>query len=251
MRQFGRVVAVSGACLVCAWLGKAQAPPGPLTPPPSEVSSTEAPPPAPLRKPEVRPRTNILGDWQFNKNESDDAREKLKHSREADNTNRGAGGGYGGPRMGGGWPGGPGGPMGGGPYGGGPNYPQGGSSSDYDRLGDLVNPPREVRLSQKYDKDPEVVLADDREHKRAFFTDGRKVEKSKDPAYEEIAAHWDGNKLVTDEKASHGGKMSRTFEVSPDGKQLWETVHITDNKGNHPVTVRYVYDAVDRATLVR
>src|SRR3974390_2435728 len=44
--------------------------------------------------------------------------------------------------------------------------------------------------------------------------------------------------------------MSRTFEVSPDGKQLWETVRITDNKGNHPVTVRYAYDAVDKAQMI-
>ena len=250
MRQFGRAVVASGACLVCAWAAKAQAPPGPLAPPPSEVSSTNAPaPPAIPKKPEVRPRPNILGDWQFNKDESDDARQKLKNSREADNSNRGSNnGGYGGPRMGGGWPGGP---MGGGPYGGG-GYPRSsGGSDDYDRLGDLVNPPHELRLSQKYDKDPEVQMVDDREHKRAIFTDGRKLEKSKDPAYEEIAAHWDGNKLVTDEKASHNGKMSRTYEVSPDGKQLWETVHITDSKGNHPVTVRYVYDAVDKAQLIR
>ena len=150
--------------------------------------------------------------------------------------------------MGGGWPGGP---MGGGPYGGG-GYPQSrGSSDEYDRLGDLVNPPHELRLTQKYDNDPEVAMIDDREHKRAFFTDGRKLEKSKDPAYEEIAAHWDGNKLVTEEKAAHNGKMSRTFEVSPDGKQLWETVHITDGKGNHPVTVRYTYDAVEKAQMIR
>jgi len=228
MRQFGRAVVVSGACLVCAWAAKAQAPPGPLAAPPSEVSSTNAPaPPAIPKKPEARPRPNILGDWQFNKDDSDDARQKLKNSREADNSNRGSNnGGYGGPRMGGG-------------------------SDDYDRLGDLVNPPHELRLSQKYDKDPEVQMIDDREHKRAFFTDGRKLEKSKDPAYEEIAAHWDGSKLVTDEKASHNGKMSRMFEVSPDGKQLWETVHITDSKGNHPVTVRYVYDAVDKTQLIR
>lgn len=251
MRQFGRVVVVSATWFVCAWLTRAQAPPGPLAaPPPSEMSSTNAPPPPALpRKPDVRPRANILGDWRFNKDDSDDARQKLKNSREADNTNRGGNnGGNGGPRMGGGWPGGP---MGGGPYGGGYPPPSSASSSDYDRLGDLVNPPHELRLTQKYDKDPQVAMVDEREHKRAFFTDGRKLEKSKDPSYEEIAARWDGSRLVTDEKASHNGKMTRTFEVSPDGKQLWETVHITDSKGSHPVTVRYVYDAVDKAQFIR
>src|SRR5262249_62085498 len=112
MRQFGRAVVVSGACLVCTWAAKAQAPPGPLAAPPSEVSSTNAPaPPAIPKKPEARPRPNILGDWQFNKDDSDDARQRLKNSREADNSNRGSNnggygggpGGGGGGRGGGGW----------------------------------------------------------------------------------------------------------------------------------------------------
>jgi len=241
MKPFGKILVLSGACLAGAWLAKAQAPPGPLAPPPGQPSVVDTSPPA-LKKPEAKPRTNILGAWKFNKDDSDDARQKLKQSREADNTHRG---GMGGPRMGGGWPGGG---MGGGPYGGrGGGPPQGGSDS-YDRLGDLVNPPREVKLSQKFDKDPEVDMSDDREHRRAFFTDGRKLEKPKDSSYEQIAAHWDGNRLVTDEKGAHGGKMSRTFEVSPDGRQLWETIHLADSRGNHPVTVRYVYDATDAET---
>jgi len=49
---------------------------------------------------------------------------------------------------------------------------------------------------------------------------------------------------VTDEKGAHNGKISRTFELSPDGKQLIETVHVADSKGNHPVSVEYVYDAI-------
>lgn len=235
MKRFGKMLILSGACLAGAWLAKAQAPPGPLAPPPGQPSVVDVPTPAP-KKPEAKPRTNILGAWKFNKDDSDDAREKLKQSRQTDNTNRG---GMGGPRMGGPWPG------GGGPYGGRGGAPPMGGSDSYDRLGDLVNPPRAVKLSQKFEKDPEVDLNDDREHRRAFFTDGRKLEKSKDSSYEQIAAHWDGNRLVTDEKGAHGGKLSRTFEVSSDGRQLWETIHLADSKGNHPVTVRYVYDATD------
>jgi hypothetical protein len=242
MKQFSKLLVLSGAWLLGSGIVCAQAPPGPLTPPPEGATSASAPPPAP-KKPEVQPRKNILGAWKFNKDESDDGRAKLQQAREAENTNRGNGGYGGGPRMGGGWPGGP---MGGGGYGG-RRYPQGGGDQS-DSVGDIVNPPREIKLSQNFDKDPEVLLSDDREHRTAFFTDGRKLQKEKDSSYQEIAAHWDDKNLVTDEKGSHGGKLSRTYELSSDGKQLIETVHLSDKNGNHPVSVRYVYDAVDETT---
>lgn len=241
MKPSNKLLISSGAWLLSAAFVGAQAPPGPLTPPLADPAATaSAPAPAPAKKPEVQPRKSILGRWAFNKDESDDGRAKLRQTREAENTNRGNGGyGGGGPRMGGPWPGGP---MGGPGYGG-QRPPQGGDESD--RMGDVVNPPHEIKLSQNFDKDPEVLMSDDREHRTAFFTDGRKLEKEKDPSYKEIAARWDGSKLVTDEKASHNGKLSRTFELSSDGKQLIETVHLTDSKGNHPVNVQYVYDAIE------
>jgi len=94
----------------------------------------------------------------------------------------------------------------------------------------------------------EVDLMDDRDRKRAFMTDGRKLQKSKDDHYQEIAAKWDGNRLVTEEKSPRGGKMSRTFELSPDGRQLYENLHIASSERNHrPLDVHYVYDILDQA----
>jgi len=239
MSRFGKVVILSGVCVFGTRLALAQAPPGPLTPPPTQATSAQ-PAPAPPRKPEVPPRKDIMGAWRFNKDESDDPREKLRQS--SDSGNRG-GGGYGGPRVG--WPGG-GGPMGGGGYGGHRSSSQDDESS---RLGDLVNPARELQLIRRSPNDPEVEMIDDRERRRIFYTDGRKIEKQKDPGMQEIAAHWEENKLVTDEPGPHKGKISRTLEVSSDGKQLLETVRATDSKGSHPLTVQYVYDAVDPSTL--
>jgi len=92
-------------------------------------------------------------------------------------------------------------------------------------------------------------MYDDRSHRHIFYTDGRKIEKQKDPGLEEISARWDGNRLVTDEKAPKNGKMTRTFELSADGRQLMETVRVTDSKGNHPITVNYVYDAIEKSDL--
>jgi hypothetical protein len=234
MKLTNKIAMLSGVCWIASGLLCAQAPPGPLTPPPRDPNAAAAPP-AP-KPPEVKPRKDIMGVWRFNKEESDDGRAKLQQSKQADNTNRGnGGGGYGGPRIGGPWPG-----MGGGGYGG----PRGGGEIS-DTMDDFVNPPREMKFSEKFDNDPEVILSDDREHRTSFFTDGRKLEKDKTPDSKQVSAHWDDKKLVTDEKGAHNGKVSRTFELSQDGKQLIETVHVADSKGNHPVNVQYVYDATE------
>ncbi|HUN61470.1 MAG TPA: hypothetical protein VMU53_05760 [Candidatus Sulfotelmatobacter sp.] len=234
MKHVNKLLLLGSAWLLVGGLLGAQAPPGPMTTPPPDPNAP-APPPPP-KKVEVQPRKSIMGYWVFNKDESDDGRAKLNQSRQTDNSNRGNGnGGYGGPRVYGPWPG------GGGGYGG--PRPQGDTS---DTMGDFVNPPREIKFSQQLENDPEVLLADDRDHRTQFFTDGRKLEKQKDSDDKQVAARWDDKKLVTDEKGAHGGKVSRTFELSPDGKQLIETVHVTDSKGNHPVNVQYVYDAVDQ-----
>jgi hypothetical protein len=104
---------------------------------------------------------------------------------------------------------------------------------------DLFTPWRFLKLSMT---GAEVDLVDDRDRKRAFMTDGRKLQKSKDDSYQEIAAKWDGNRLATEEKDPRGNKMSRTFELSSDGLQLYETLHMTTGRSNTPRVIRYVYD---------
>jgi hypothetical protein len=91
-------------------------------------------------------------------------------------------------------------------------------------------------------KNPEVDVTDDHYRKMAFFTDGRQLQKPKDDSYQEIAAHWDGSQLVSDEKTPQGAKMSRTFELSQDGRQFYETLHIDRGKSKGLLVVRYVYD---------
>ena len=104
---------------------------------------------------------------------------------------------------------------------------------------ELFTPARAITLSMT---GAEVDLVDDRDRKRAFMTDGRKLKKSKDENYQEIAAKFDGKRLVTDEKDPRGGKMSRTFELSSDGRELYETLHMTTGRNNTPLDIRYVYD---------
>ena len=221
------VVALSMGLLAAPGMSRAQAPPGPLAPTqPSDSRGTRAGAPAAPARPPVQPRTSIFGAWKLNPDESDNPR-KRQESR---------GGGGGNRRMGGGYPGGGGG-YGGRRMGGG----QGMSDEDRQRMQELMNPANMLTLAEAK-KDVEVDSFDEQQRKRAFFTDGRKLQKSKDANYQEIAAHWDGTRLVTDEKDPRGGKMSRMYELSYDGTQLYETLHMTVGRNNTPLVVRFVYD---------
>jgi hypothetical protein len=222
---------VLGSFLMLTSCGEAsvQAPAGPVTAPPRgtvpAAKAQEAPPLPP-------PRQSILGGWKANRDESDDLRNRPPDSRDA-----GAGG-YGGRRPGG-WPG-------GGGYGG-RRGGMGGGENDQERqkMHELLSPPTTMRFSMT---GAEVDLIDDRDRKRAFMTDGRKLQKPKNDNYQEIAAKWDGSRLVTDEKSPGGGKMSRTFELSPDGRQLYENLHIENSRRNgRTMDVHYVYDILAEA----
>lgn len=215
---------ITGALFVFSQSVQAQAPAGPVAaPPPGTVAAAKTPEPVPLPP----PRQSILGAWKLNRDESDDPRKRMEESRES---NRGR---YG-SRRSGGWPG-------GGGYGGRRGGMGGGESDeDRERMHELLRPARTMTFSMT---GAEVDLQDDGDRKRAFMTDGRKLKKSKDDNYQEIAAKWDGSRLVTDEKSPRGGKMSRSFELSPDGRQLFENLHIeSSGRSSRSLDLHYVYD---------
>ncbi|HUE44388.1 MAG TPA: hypothetical protein VMP12_12510 [Candidatus Sulfotelmatobacter sp.] len=211
----------------------AQAPPGPLTGAPSQdTPAPAARPQAP--KPAIQPRTSIFGEWQLNRDDSDDPQKKMQEAR-SDRGNGGYGGS--GPRVGF-----PGGGIGGGGLGGHRNGQQGESDEERQKMQELVNPGNKLTIAEAT-KNVEIDVLDDQQRKLALFTDGRKIQKSKDANNQEIAAHWDGKQLATDEKSPRGNKMSRTYELSYDGTQLYETLHMTTGRSNTPLLIRYVYDA--------
>jgi hypothetical protein len=230
------LIVFSGLSLVLPSANYAQAPAGPLPaapPQPAPPSASSAAPSSATRPqeqaPKQKPRTVILGAWELNRDESDDPRKKTQQAR---SSNAGSGGGYGGRRggIGGGYPGGPRGGYGG----------RGGESDEErQKIQQLFTPANAITLSMT---GAEVDLMDDQNRKRAFVTDGRKLQKSKDANYQEIAAKWEGHRLVTEEKDPRGNKMSRTFELSSDGMQLYETLHMTVGRNNTPLVIRYVYD---------
>jgi hypothetical protein len=219
-------IVFSGFGLVFSGALYAQAPAGPLPAAAPQPTPPSAAKPQ-QQTPQQKPRTVILGAWKLNRDESDDPRKKMQDSRGSN-----GGGDYGGRRggMGGGYPG--------GRHGG---YGGSGGESDQERqkMQELFTPAKAITLSMT---GAEVDLMDDQNRKRAFMTDGRKLQKSKDPNYQEIAAKWEGNRLTTEEKDPRGNKMSRTFELSYDGMQLYETLHMTTGRNNTPLVIRYVYE---------
>ena len=147
-----------------------------------------------------------------------------------------------------GWPG-------GGGYGGnrGNRPPQGDpGASEKEKMQELVDPTIRLSVEQKEPKAPEIVFTGDQSRKIILYTDGRTLDKAKDKKEqqqgpEELLARWDGNKLVTEEQVGKKGSMIRSYELSPDGLQLFEDVHLNLGKKNTDVTIHYVYDAVNAA----
>lgn len=202
---------------------RAQAPAGPIHPQRAD-NDTNAPV-AEEKKP--LPRHDLWGNWTLNVNKSDDPRKKLGQS---DKGNRGGNG----PT----WHGGVGYPGGRGGYPGHGGYPRE-SNADRNRTDDLVFPQNSLLLARK---DAEIDLTDDEDRKRVLYTDGRKLQKSKDDKYKEQAARWDASRLVTEEKGPNGMKIQRSFEISPNGQQLYETLAIDRGGTGGFVLIRYIFD---------
>ncbi len=186
-----------------------------------------------------------MGTWKLNRDESDDPRQK-SNQRVTSNPN-GNPGGYGGPRMG--WPGGG---MGGGRQGnGGPqsgsqsSSPKGGTPEEKERYQELMDPSVRLDLAKRATKDAIVEMTGDQGRKTIFYTDGNKPDAPAGVGTEVVAANWDGAKLVSnDVSLPKGGTARRTYEVSPDGTQLWEEVEMVVGKDKNPSRFRFVYDAV-------
>jgi hypothetical protein len=205
-------------------------------------------------------KENLVGSWRINPDESDDVHQKIEEARNrsgsSKSNNPNAGNGGNGPYPGNGGGNGPYGrptnspyPGNGSPYpgNGGNNGPSGrhgggtGDPTNYEdrqQLQDLVEPATSLSFVQK---EGEVDVTDDQGRKRIYLTDARKPQKSNDDSHRESAAHWDGARLISEEKGSHGGRITRTYELTPDGKQLSESVRL-DNSHTGLITVRYVFD---------
>ncbi|HXO88695.1 MAG TPA: hypothetical protein VN885_08595, partial [Candidatus Acidoferrales bacterium] len=70
--------------------------------------------------------------------------------------------------------------------------------------------------------------------------------RSNNTAENDIApnAQWKGSQFVAVTPARRQGSTTRTYELSPDGKQLYVTTKIDNPRFQNPATFRLVYDPV-------
>src|SRR5262249_47385836 len=105
----------------------------------------------------------------------------------------------------------------------------------------FLEPARQLTIAQK---EPEIDISDDSDRRFHVFTDGRKVEKSKEAGQQQFDAKWDDYRLVIEGKDPRGNKYERSYEVLEGNQQLRETLFLRVGRNNAEVSLRYVYDLV-------
>jgi hypothetical protein len=229
-----RLGAVAAFLFLAPWFGqaaRAQAPPGPLP-----GTAAQDSPSALSRKvpPSDVPRTrNLAGTWKLNTDDSDNPQKKFEQARGGGHGQ----GGHSGGGMGGGWPGGHGG------YGG--RRVGGESDEQRQKMHLFAQPAQQLTIAQK---EPQIDISDDSDRKFTAFTDGRKVEKSKDPGTQQFDAKWDDYRLVMEGKDPRGNKYERSYEVLEGNQQLRETLFLKIGRNNSEVSIRYIYDLASPAS---
>jgi len=226
--RLGRIAVFLFASLNLSAKTNAQAPAGPLPGTPAQDAASASAAKVPRANlPRVK---NLGGTWKLNTDDSDDPRKKLQQAR---GSGRRQGGGRPTIGMGGGWPGG-----GHGGYGG-----RGADESDQEHQKMLLflRPAQQLIIAQK---EPEIDIHDDSDRKFTAFTDGRKVEKSKDPATQQFDAKWEDYRLVMEGKDPRGNRYERSYEVLDGNQRLRETLFLKVGRNNTEISIRYVYDLV-------
>jgi hypothetical protein len=189
-------------------------------------------------------KPNLSGTWTLNKDESDDPRAAMQ---QAGNSNANSNGGHAGMGGGGGW-GGQRGGMGGG--GGGGRRGQDGSGNQANNHSQLTI--KQTASSAKVTGESGEVLAiysaDDSSKPNSSNpsansqTNSSSTGSTGDSASTPPAAQWQGTQLVAVTPGRRQGSTTRTYELSPDGKQLYVTTKIDNPRFKSPVTFRLVYD---------
>jgi hypothetical protein len=180
-------------------------------------------------------KTNLAGTWTLNKDQSDDPRQKMHDAMQNSGGNGGPGGGGGGRNRGGG-------EGGGGGRGHGEGRGQGGGMmSDFSQL-TIVQTDTSVKVTGESGR---VLAAYSANSTSGSGTQGGSSSGSgssgNDEGYTPPEAHWQGSQLVAVQQ-QRMGTTTRTYEMSPDGKQLYVTTKMESQRFSQPVTYRLVYD---------
>jgi hypothetical protein len=190
-------------------------------------------------KPAAAP--SIAGGWTRNPDLSDPPAGRAAQA-DGGSDGRGSNGGAGNGRRRGG-----GGGFGGGGFGRGGGMGRGGRAGSMnpedmarmrDAMRDITNPSDHLIITQT---DSMVVLTGADGRTTRLAPDGKKIKD--DNTKVERKTKWDGGKLVTEINGLGRGKVTQTFAVDPDGKQLRLTVVMEGGRSGQPRTITQVYDA--------
>ncbi len=155
----------------------AQAPAGPMaqttSPAPGTISPASTASSAKAPAADVPRTKNLSGSWKLNKDES--TQPKKRDDDDSGGGRRGGGGRSGGGRGG---------------YGGGGMH-RGMSDDERKEMQELTRPSETLDFTQD---GAAIVMTDDLDRHRTFYTDGRKVKKSKDADNQEFDAAWQAAK---------------------------------------------------------
>jgi hypothetical protein len=185
---------------------------------------------------------SIAGGWTRNADLSDQAAPRGTQGDDG-SQGRGNGGGMGGGRRRGGGGGG----FGGGGFGRGGGMGRGSGAPPMnpedmarmrDAMRDITNPSDHLVITQT---DSMVVMTGADGRTTRLAPDGKKVKDENTKI--ERKTKWDGGKLVTEINGIGRGKITQTFAVDPESKQLRLTVVMEEGRSGQPRTITQVYDA--------
>jgi hypothetical protein len=211
---------------------------GPISPAPSQAPQQAPSPHTDTPVPSDSGKGSLAGIWKLNRDESDDPRQKLEQA------SRGGGGwGQGPVGGGGGWGGWGGGPWGGwGGRGGGSNRRPIPDDSAVDTADFSQLTIEQSDSAAKVTGAMGHILAQLNSDQNSDKNDKSSAKKSKDSPNAPPAAKWQGDQLVTVVNGPRGVKTTRTYELSPNGRQLFVTTRLDNPRLNQLVTIRFVYD---------
>lgn len=161
---------------------------------------------------------NLAGTWKLNEKQSDDPREKMRAAMNANGSDGGGGGmmrGRAGRRSGRGG---------------------GGMMAEFSQL-TIDQTDKGVKVTGSSGRAIATSEPQSKDEQNAQDNNGGMMMR-----FPPAEAKWQGNELVATSQGFGGGSVKRTFEMSPDGKQLYVTTKIESERLSQPVTYRLVYD---------
>jgi hypothetical protein len=105
---------------------------------------------------------------------------------------------------------------------------------------ELATNAKTLRIEQN---EQQISITDDAGRTKTLYPDGKK-HKEQGSGEQSIATktRWDGDRLVAEGKVGHSGKLTETYELSSNGKQLYVSSRFDSSQLAAPLTIRRVYD---------